>query len=267
MRAKKSLGQHFLTSEKALRLMVESAPVRPGDMVIEIGPGKGALTRKLLEAGAKVIAIELDQDMIDILTDEFAHHIQDRQLVLITGDVRALDPDTIEALTQNTPYRVVANIPYYITGEILRQFLTMVPQPISLTVLIQKEVAERIARSEKESVLSLSVKLFGTPRYVATVPAGSFSPPPSVDSAILHVEHMHRDTVDTIGEDLYFAVVKAAFSSRRKMLIKNLSTLFTKEATTEALRSISLPETVRAEDIPSHLWPTLITALSSNTKQ
>ncbi|MFM2414706.1 MAG: dimethyladenosine transferase, rRNA (adenine1518-N6/adenine1519-N6)-dimethyltransferase [Candidatus Parcubacteria bacterium] len=261
--AKKSLGQHFLTSEKALRTMVRSANLTPGEIVLEIGPGKGALTLPLLEAGAHVIAIEKDNDMVSVLEKTALQWIQRGALTLVSGDIRALDSDTLEALVPKKHYKVIANIPYYITGEIIRQFLTIEPQPTSMTLLIQKEVAERIARDTKESILSLSVKVYGTPRYIETVPAGAFSPPPSVDSAILHIQNITKSTFEHVDEHSFFRAVKCGFASRRKQLRGNLRIQYEDAKIAEAFRSCNLRQDIRAEDVSCEQWITIATILNS----
>lgn len=252
--AKKNLGQHFLTSEKALRHIVEAGALIPSDIVLEIGPGRGALTAPLLATSARVIAIEKDTEMIDVLRNRFDEEIASGQLMLVEGDVRALDSDTLDALCASKAYKVIANIPYYITGEILRQFLTIEPQPLSMTLLVQKEVAERIARSKKESILSLSVKIFGNPTYVETVPSGAFSPPPAVDSAILHINSLSKNAFENVSEADFFAAVKTGFAARRKQLRGNLRSAYTLESIELAFATCALRDDVRGEDIPCVTW-------------
>jgi 16S rRNA (adenine1518-N6/adenine1519-N6)-dimethyltransferase len=264
--AKKSLGQHFLTSEKALREMVNAQPVVADDLVLEIGPGRGALTKFLLRTSATIIAIEKDPEMIEVLTATFAEQIASKQLLLITGDVLAIDPDMLESLCGSKRYSVVANIPYYITGEIMRLFLTIEPRPTSMTLLVQREVAQRIARSEKESILSLSVKLFGTPKYMSTVPAGAFSPPPRVDSAVLHIRNITGERADSVGEAAYFKAVKLGFSARRKMLLGNLSAQYTRESIMTALATLSLSEKIRGEDMMFDQWLQFVPLLIEKSK-
>lgn len=262
--AKKSLGQHFLTSEKALRQIVASAQLTPTDTVLEIGPGRGALTIPLLKTGARVIAVEKDEDMVKHLEEHCAEALQDGSLVLIKGDVRAVDADTLDALVSTKTYKVVANIPYYITGEILRQFLTIEPQPTSMTLLVQKEVAQRIARDPKESILSLSVKVYGIPTYIDTVPAGAFSPPPSVDSAILHIHSISKNAFEETSEPDFFRAVKIGFSSRRKQLRVNLRTHYTDESIHEMYSACALPHDIRAEDIPCTQWIQMVQHLKAH---
>jgi len=265
MKAKKHLGQHFLTSKAALRDMLDAADVQNEDTILEIGPGKGVLTRALLETGARVVAIETDTDMLELLQETFAQEIRDHRLTLVGADI--LDVSLNTATLSNTPYnitgeyKVVANIPYYITGEIIRRFLVAQMHPKSMTVLVQKEVAERIARSKKETVLSLSVKVYGTPRYVSTVPARYFSPAPKVDSAILHIDTISKKFFQEISEERFFKVVKAGFSSKRKKLINNLSVFGSKEKLAQTLREFGLHENLRAEEVSLEEWRKLATEL------
>lgn len=264
MRAKKHLGQHFLTSKKALNTIVETAELKKGETVLEIGPGEGVLTHELLKIGAHVIAVETDADMIQILTERFKDEIDNKQLELIHGD--ALD------VTVNNSYKLVANIPYYITGEILRRFLSHKHQPESMTLLVQKEVAERIAclrrgrgrqaRSKKETILSLSVKCYGHPRYVQSVSARYFNPPPKVDSAIIHIDGISKAFFTDFSEERFFKVVKAGFSSKRKKLINNLSSFGSKESLESKLLTAGISKDARAEDVTLEMWATLIKHLS-----
>lgn len=277
MKAKKHLGQHFLTSKAALRDMIKAAQVEAGDTILEIGPGKGVLTAALLETGARVVAVETDADMIEILEKVFTKEIEKRQLQLVHGDVLQSAPELLlkldvkkatnaknnKAMHQEfLDYKLVANIPYYITGEILRKFLTTDYQPESITVLIQKEVAERIARSTKETILSLSVKAYGAPRYVATIPARYFSPAPKVDSAILHIAKLHKNNFIDVSEDRFFKVVKAGFASKRKQLVNNLAQFGAKEDLVRVLAGLGLSERARAEDVTLTDWLALARTLT-----
>lgn len=256
MRAKKKLGQHFLHSKKALTAIIEAAAIAPRDTILEIGPGTGVLTRALLETGAHIIAVEADKDMCEILSKDFRTALKAEQLNLIEGDVRER---AFADLIGNKPYSIVANIPYYITGELLRLFLTHQHQPKSMTLLVQKEVAERIAcpgraRSKKETVLSLSVKAYGTPRYVMTVPARYFNPPPKVDSAVLHIDYISRNFFADVSEERFFKVVKAGFLSKRKTLANNLAGFGGKTQVTTILAQLGLPANIRAEDVSLEEW-------------
>ena len=238
---KKSLGQHFLHSAHYLNAVADAADIRKGDTVLEIGPGEGALTKVLLERGAKVVAIEKDSRLIPILDEKFK-----KNFTLIEAD--ALEIDVAKLKLKD--FKVVGNIPYYITGALLRKFLSEKTQPSLLVFLMQKEVAERIARSTKESILSLSVKAYGTPAYVKTVPKGAFVPPPQVDSAILKVADVSRaHFANAAHEAKFFELVKVGFGQKRKRLASNLKPILGEKAA--ALGN------VRAEDVPLSEWLTL----------
>lgn len=237
------LGQHLLTNPRVAEKVAEAAGAEKNVRVLEIGPGKGMLTRELLKRGALVTAIEKDPAMVSVLHAEFETEIKNKKLTLIFGDAREVTPDTVFPKGE---YVVAANIPYYITGELIRQFLTAKNQPSSLALLVQKEVAERIARSKKESILSLSVKVFGVPKYVDTVKRGNFNPPPKVDSAILAIQNISRTNLKGISEESFFAVVKAGFGQKRKTLAGNLKR--------ELGSTLGVRENIRAEDVPLSEW-------------
>ncbi|MES2203109.1 MAG: 16S rRNA (adenine(1518)-N(6)/adenine(1519)-N(6))-dimethyltransferase RsmA [Patescibacteria group bacterium] len=207
MYKKKSLGQHFLSNPHYLGLIADTVEIKAGETVVEIGPGEGTLTAELLKRGAKVIALEKDSRLIDFLKEKFAGQ-----------DIEVIEGDALDYEPPKT-YKVVGNIPYYISGALFKKFLTEKNQPSTLVFLVQKEVAERIARSKKESILSLSVKAYGEPKYIKTVPSGAFAPPPKVDSAILAVRGISRDNFKNAAhEKNFFELVKKAFGQKRKML-------------------------------------------------
>lgn len=250
------LGQHFLNAQWVARDLVRSVGIREKETIIEVGPGRGALTKELLAQGATVTAIEKDSTLIPVLHEAFAQELSSGQFKLVEGDIRDVTPATLDIES----YSVAANIPYYITGEIIRHFLTAPEQPRAMSLLIQKEVAERIlARDGKESILSLSVKAYGNPSIVAKVPAGCFNPPPKVDSAILLVEDISRDFFDTISEENFFKVVKAGFASKRKMLAGNLKGLFGDPAA--VLTECRIDAKIRAEDVQLSQWKLLVEKL------
>ncbi len=257
MKAKKSLGQHFLKSKRAIAKIISAAQLTTDDVVLEIGPGKGALTKALLESGARVIAIEKDNDMIEVLEQMFTSEIESGRLFLIHDDVLMFDPTT-HGLQQGR-YKLIANIPYYITGEIIRRFLSEVAQPERMVLLVQKEVATRIAaRDAKESILSLSVKAYGTPKLVMTVPARDFSPAPKVDSAILSITDISHDRLSSDEEEQFFTIIKQAFSQKRKQLAGTIPPLIPKETLVEFLTQQKLPVTARPEELSFDNWMKLI---------
>jgi 16S rRNA (adenine1518-N6/adenine1519-N6)-dimethyltransferase len=262
---KKSLGQHFLTSDIVPGWMCDAAEIASNDKVIEIGPGTGILTRELIKRGAQVIALEADLRAIEVLQETFANELTSGQLTLIHQDVRTLDVTHLPVTDRQ--FKVVANIPYYLSGMLFRTFLESPVQPTTLVYLVQKEVAKRIttgiSRGEKESLLSLSVKAYGTPEYVRTVSKGHFNPPPKIDSAIIAVRNINRDLFTDITEDQFFKVLHLAFGNKRKQLAGNLSKDFDRETVTHTLSTLELPVSVRAEDVPLKMWPILVHAIFS----
>lgn len=258
---KKSLGQHFLNSDYAPRKMCDAASLSPGDIVLEIGPGTGALTKELLARGAVVIALEADLRAIESLETTFASEIASLQLTIHHHDARTITPAQFGL--KNQQYKVVANIPYYISGLLFRTLLETDCQPNTLVFLVQKEVAARIARDKKESLLSLSVKVFGEPTYICTVSRGHFTPPPKVDSAIIAVSHISQEKLANISKETFFTILHLGFGQKRKQLIGNLSAHFKRELVTDALSKVGLSPTIRAEDVPIETWLRLIEILSS----
>jgi len=247
---KKSLGQHFLNSPHAITAMVTAGEVVNTDTIVEIGPGKGVLTKEILATGAHVIAIEADDRLIPILSETFKEEITNNQLTLVHSDVRYFDYST----QVPKDYKVIANIPYYITGEIIQTLLSSENKPTSITILIQKEVAERITtrKDSKESVLSTSVKAYGEPKYIKTVKKTAFFPPPKIDSAILHIANISNKnfTNSNISESRFFEVVKKGFAHKRKRLMKNLDGVVTKKH----FMNCNLSENSRAEELQVENW-------------
>ncbi len=255
-RKKKSLGQNFLKSKSAIKTMVRSANIVPGETILEIGPGKGVLTEELLKAGAVVIAVEKDDRLIPELEARFHEDILQKKLLLIHGDILLL---TIDEILGTTPYKVVANIPYYITGILFQKLLEHSRQPTHIVVLIQKEVAKRIvAQDKKESILSLSIKAYGTPKYVEKVSRKMFSPEPNVDSAILSISHITKDFFDSFSEETFFTWIRAGFAQKRKKLIRNLESIADKKHLGNAFSKLMIDTNTRAEDLSLSDWKKII---------
>ncbi len=249
---KKYLGQHFLRSDPALKAIADAGEVGRQDVVLEIGPGEGALTLKLLQKAGKVFAVEKDIQLVAMLQEKFSTEINNGELEVLHTDIRNFDP--AKEFTDKE-YKLIANIPYYITGEILRMFLETKKQPEKMVLLIQKEVAQRImARDGKESILSISIKAYGTPKIIKTVKAGSFHPAPKVDSAILAIEKISKDKFHAAGvsEKSFFEVVKKGFSSKRKKLSSNMDV--GKEKWTEIAGKLKIREDIRAENVSLEEW-------------
>jgi 16S rRNA (adenine1518-N6/adenine1519-N6)-dimethyltransferase len=251
MLKKKSLGQHFLHNPFYLSLIADTANLTLGEVVLEVGPGEGALTSELLKRGARVVAVEKDERLIPVLKKKFAKQIKAKKLSIIEGD--ALEISLSKAGIRGK-YKVVANIPYYITGLLIRKFLSEKKPATSLTLLVQKEVAERIARSKKESILSLSVKIYGEPKYIKTVPRGAFNPAPTVDSAILSVQNISRTYLkDAAAEAKFFTILKTGFGQKRKFLKRNLEKLLGSQG--DALfKDANISPNARAEDVSLMQW-------------
>ena len=212
---KKSLGQNFLKSKGVVADIISAAKIKRGDFVLEVGPGQGFLTEDLIEASGNVLSIEKDHRLIEILENKFREYIEKNEVNIGEDDILDFDINQIRG-----EYKLVANIPYYITGQIIKKFLTASKKPISMTLMVQKEVAERIvARDGKESVLSLSVRLFGEPKYVGTVKKEKFSPSPKVDSAVLHIQNIEQRYFQRKEQEaLFFEIVKKAFNQKRKKI-------------------------------------------------
>jgi len=262
MFAKKSLGQNFLKSKGAVREIIAAARIVLTDTVLEIGPGKGVLTESLLETGAKVLAIEKDDRLIEFLKEKFMSFVETGKFELIHADILEFSPSAHNLAPSS--YKLVANIPYYITGEVMRQFLTNTAQPSLMVLMVQKEVAQRITRKDgKESILSISAQAYGNPTYIGTVKAKFFSPAPKVDSAILLIDAISKNSFDSLSEEWFFKVVKAGFAHKRKFVVNNLEIIAPKEKIIALFSTLSLPLKSRAETIPFNSWLEIARALKS----
>lgn len=261
--AKKSLGQHFLNSPTVPRWLADAAEIAPGESVLEIGPGTGALTAELLSRGANVLALEADERAIAVLTERFKKELGEGRLRLDHHDVRELDLAKI-GLSDHS-FKVVSNIPYYLTGQLFRVLLSGPIQPRVLVFLVQKEVGKRATakreRGDKESLLSLSIKVFGDTSYEKTVGKGHFTPPPKVDSAIISVKNIGRDRFKTLDQDLFFKLLHLSFASKRKQLIGNLSQEYERTRLMRVFERLPLRPDVRAEDLTLEEWLRLATEI------
>lgn len=250
---KKSLGQNFLFDEGLLARIAAEAELTPDDEVLEVGPGLGALTRQLARVAGRVVAVELDGRLIPVLTGELAAF---GNIELVHGDVLELDPADWFA----RPYRVVANVPYYITGAILRHLLENRPRPSRMVLTVQREVAERLtARPPEMSLLAVSVQYYGRVRLVTPVKAGAFWPRPDVDSAVIRIDvDPARLEPDTANDAAFFRVVRAGFSEKRKQLKNNLRQLGYDDTTiAAALEAAGIDARRRAETLTVAEWERL----------
>ena len=218
VRADKDLGQNFLQDPIALEKIVATAQIEPTDIVLEIGPGLGSLTRYLAVAAKQVVAVELDSRLLPPLKAVLTPY---NNIRLIHGDILKLSPSK---LLDQPNYIVAANIPYYITSAIIRHLLENQPKPRRIVLTIQKEVAERIcAQPGDMSLLALSVQVYGKPRITARIPAGAFFPTPKVDSAIVCIDIYDSPVIPPAMLDTFFKFIKAGFSQKRKTLRNALS--------------------------------------------
>lgn len=227
IRPSKGLGQNFLVDEQILERILAAGDLSAADIILEIGPGIGLLTRRMAERVASVVAVELDRKLLPVLSEVLRDCVNVR---IIQGDILALDPvKTLEdalGLGSAPPprYKVVANLPYYITSSALRHLLGARVRPEQMTVMLQREVAERIvAAPDNMSVLAISVQVYGSPEIAFRVPRGAFYPQPKVESAVLRVRTYPEPRVPEEELAHFFRVVNAGFAQRRKQLHNSLA--------------------------------------------
>ena len=237
VRPKKSLGQHFLVDECILSDILSAAELNPADVVVEVGPGLGILTKELAKQAAKVIAVEIDAKLVSILRNKISSF---GNVEIIHGDILTIPPEQLLKTARSVPhnietglkvcpstlqnYKVVANLPYYITSPALRHFLEASAKPSIMVVMVQKEVGEAIvAASHKMSLLSLRIQFYSKPTIRAYVPARSFSPPPTVDSVVLRLDVYHKPLIEVSDVASLFNMITYGFSSPRKQLRNSLA--------------------------------------------
>lgn len=260
VKAKKWLGQNFLHDDGVLNAIVKAGELSPNDTVIEIGPGRGALTRELIKKAGKVIAIEMDEDLIFPLKLEF---VTEKNFQLIHGDALSFVPP-------KEPYKLIANIPYYITSPLLNHFLKEQfangTPPELLVLMVQKEVAEKIvAEDGKQSVLSLEVQLFADVSIVRDVPASAFHPRPAVDSAVIKIRALPKPRIEGNLKKIFW-LFHVSFAQKRKKLSNNLAAVLHKKSQEicALLETIKIDPNIRAEALTFPEWQELFNALGSN---
>lgn len=227
LKARKRLGQHFLIDEEVLHLITSAAELTPSDIVLEVGPGLGILTRELTKRAGWVIAVELDNKLAALLKQALASF---DNVTIVNENILHIDPVNLLRKQKTrfpspaSHYKVVANLPYYITSPVLRHFLEASVKPETMLVMVQKEVAEVIvAGPGKRSVLSISVQFYGKPKIISYVPAQSFYPVPEVDSAILRIDVYSQPAVAVADERGFFEMVRAGFTTPRKQIVNSLA--------------------------------------------
>lgn len=249
---KKSLGQNFLHDPNALDRIVRAANINAGDTIIEVGPGTGALTERLAAVAKRVIAVEIDDRMIPLLAATLPDNVE-----ILHADILKTD---VPALVGGAPYKVVANLPYYITSAILRHVLEVPHKPSSVVVTVQLEVAERmVAKPDDMTVLAVSVQYYGQPKIVGKIGAAAFYPQPDVSSAVVWIDVYDKPMVDVPDDESFFKIVRAGFSQKRKQIKNPLGDglgLSHAEAA-ELLTRAGIDPTRRAETLTLPEWASI----------
>lgn len=260
LRVLKSLGQNFLIDDKALDGIVAAAEIDPDDVVVEVGPGMGVLTFALAKKCKQVIAIEKDKKMSRYLEKEMDGK---QNVVVINDDILRVNLPQMLSARDITRYKLVANIPYYITSPIIKLFLETEMKPEQIVILIQQEVAERICAQKGDmSILALSVLLYGDPQLMLKVPSSAFYPAPKVDSAVLRIRNIGKRFPSEDYKEI-FRLIKIGFSAKRKKLINNLAAglKLDKAETAALLSSAGIGLDVRAEDLDLEDWVKILKSL------
>lgn len=242
---RKRLGQHFLFDPSILRRIIAAAHLEPDDTVVEIGPGMGRLTKMLADVVREVVAIEIDQMLCERLRSDLSG---ERNIRIVCSDVLKYPFDGLQG------FKVVSNIPYYITTPIIFKLISLRDRLVSATLTLQREVAERIVAGvggKDYGVLSLMVQYYAEPEIAFIIPRGAFSPPPRVDSSVLHMDMLEKPRVSVSDEGMFFKVIKTAFSQRRKTLSNSLKAI--RRDIKDILRGCGIdplrrPETLTLED-------------------
>lgn len=266
--ANKSLGQNFLINDEVINEIIDSADIGKEDLVIEIGPGLGTLTNKLLEAAKKVIAIELDKRMITILNDRFSLY---NNFKLINEDVLKVNLKELINIEGKDikSVKVVANLPYYITTPIVMKLLEDRLDIESITVMVQKEVAKRLVAlpgDKLSGAITYAVNFYCKPEEIIEVPNSSFIPEPEVESEVIKLNLRKEPPVELKNEELFFKLIKASFMQRRKTLINGISNsgIMSKEDIKGLLEKVGLNEKVRGEDLSMQDFANLANNCKSN---
>ncbi|MCX6718280.1 MAG: 16S rRNA (adenine(1518)-N(6)/adenine(1519)-N(6))-dimethyltransferase RsmA [Candidatus Staskawiczbacteria bacterium] len=263
-RPSKGLGQNFLIDKNVLNKIIEASDIKPSDVILEVGPGIGTLTQELAKKAKKVIAIEKDKVMIEILKETLK---DSKNIEIIQGDILK------NKLSLPKKYKIVANIPYYLTSPLIRKFLESENQPEEMVLMLQKEVAQRIcSKPPRMSLLAVSVQFYADAKIVSYVSKNCFWPAPKIDSAIIKIHPVKSPEgrilakpklFNGVNSQLFFKVVKAGFSQPRKQLAGNLSKMLklSREKTNSWLLKNNIAPTQRAETLSVEDWKNLANSL------
>ncbi|MFA5360475.1 MAG: 16S rRNA (adenine(1518)-N(6)/adenine(1519)-N(6))-dimethyltransferase RsmA [Candidatus Paceibacterota bacterium] len=269
----KKLGQVFLKDQSAIKQIIRESKISKKDLVLEIGPGKGILTQSLLKTGANVIAVEKDPKLAKFLQNKFGNK---PNLKIIQADIRDFLNSEFQILDSN--FKVVGNIPYYLTSHLIKLLLELENQPQNIILMVQKEVAQRIVsnplscrqnykRQAKMNLLAASVQFYAKPEIISYVSKTAFSPIPKIDSAIIKLTPYPLNRKNKAIKQAYFETIKAGFKQPRKLLLNNLSLnlKINKESVKEALRQLNIPLDARAQDLSIDKWISLSLLLNNNS--
>jgi 16S rRNA (adenine1518-N6/adenine1519-N6)-dimethyltransferase len=261
IRLTKGLGQNFLLDDVILDRIVKAAEITPEDIVLEVGPGLGSLTRHLAKVAKRVIAVELDKNLLPAMSEILAPF---DNVEIIQADIMQLPLDTV---IKKSGYLVVANVPYYITSALIRHLLEAKLKPARLILTIQKEVAQRICADEGNlSLLALSVQVYGMPELISTIQAGAFYPAPKIDSAVLRIKLHEQPLIPTAELGTFFRLIKAGFSQKRKTLRNTLSAglHWQKDETEKYLSAANIDPQRRAQTLSIEEWGRLVDQVNIN---
>lgn len=253
------LGQNFLKDKSVVKKIIDSADLQPDDFVIEIGPGEGVLTEKLAKYAKKVVAIEIDRNLADKLQKKFQNK---PNIEIVNEDILKINlPELFKRYNlQTTNYKLIANLPYYITSPIIRLFLEIKIQPKEMILMVQKEVAQRIVEKPgKMSILAISVQYYAHPEILFEIKKEAFEPIPQVDSAVIKISNIKSPAPNSS----FFRLVRAGFCAKRKTLANNLlnSLHLDKKEVEEKLKNIGLTSTTRAQELSIADWQKILKIL------
>ena len=268
----KKFGQNFLIDTHVLDKIIDASGVTEDDFVLEIGPGIGTMTQYLCERAREVVAVEIDKNLIPILSDTLKNY---SNVTVINEDILKLDICKLaEEKNQGRPIKVVANLPYYITTPIIMGLFESHVPIDSITIMVQKEVAERMQEgpgSKEYGALSLAVQYYAKPEIVANVPPNCFMPRPNVGSAVIRLTRHEKPPVEVEDEKLMFRIIRASFNQRRKTLANGLNNSpeihLPKEVIQESIVSLGVPENIRGEALSLEQFAELSNEIGQRMKQ
>ena len=258
---KKPLGQHFLVANGVINMITKAAQIEPTDTVVEVGPGLGILTEALLKQTPKVIAIELDENLANALSER----IQSDGLKIIPDDARNVD---IKKVTKGVPYKLISNLPYYAAGPILRHFIESEHPPETAVIMVQREVAKQmIAQPDHMSLVSIGTQIYGDIKIVGFIPSSAFYPKPKVTSAIVKIDTYDKPLINRANRKTFFSVVRGGFSAPRKQLRNSLAQGLKISTTAAAshLRYAGIQPEARPSTLSLEDWKALHLVIQGNS--